>query len=71
MHVQELTLTNVRQFEDDSFNFKPGFNLVVGENGKGKTTSALGIVLRAIGYDMKVCLIQFMKGDMHAGEYEA
>lgn len=38
MHVQELTLTNVRQFEDDSFNFKPGFNLVVGENGKGKTT---------------------------------
>lgn len=31
-------------------------------NGKGKTTSALGLSLRAIGHGKKVCFIQFMKG---------
>ena len=43
MHLQSLTLTNVRQFEQRTFEFKPGFNLLVGENGAGKTT-----ILRAL-----------------------
>lgn len=38
MYVQEITLNNVRQFENESFRFQPGFNLLVGENGAGKTT---------------------------------
>jgi cob(I)alamin adenosyltransferase len=50
---------------------KVGLVVVITGYGKGKTTSALGMVLRAVGNDMKVCLIQFMKGDIHAGEYEA
>jgi cob(I)alamin adenosyltransferase len=37
-------------------------------NGKGKTSAALGVVLRALGHDFKVCIIQFMKGDYPYGE---
>ena len=35
---------------------------VITGDGRGKTTSAMGLALRAIGRGLKVCLIQFMKG---------
>jgi cob(I)alamin adenosyltransferase len=37
-------------------------------HGKGKTTAALGQVLRAAGQGMKVCIIQFIKGQAKTGE---
>ena len=40
-------------------------------DGKGKTTAALGISLRMIGYDRKVCIVQFIKGTWHYGELDA
>src|SRR5450830_305400 len=48
MHLHSLTLTNVRQFERRTFEFQPGFNLLVGENGTGKTTILRGL-LAALG----------------------
>jgi len=47
-----------------------GLIVVITGNGKGKTTSALGMALRACGHGMRVCIIQFMKGDIFAGEWE-
>jgi cob(I)alamin adenosyltransferase len=49
---------------------RKGLVVVITGYGKGKTTSALGIIVRACGHNMKVCMIQFMKGDMYAGEWD-
>jgi len=47
-----------------------GLIVVITGNGKGKTTAALGMALRACGHGMRVCIIQFMKGDIYAGEWD-
>jgi cob(I)alamin adenosyltransferase len=48
-----------------------GLVIVYTGGGKGKTTAALGMALRAIGYDHKVCMIQFIKGSWHYGEMDS
>jgi cob(I)alamin adenosyltransferase len=50
---------------------KDGLVIVYTGNGKGKTTAALGMALRAVGYNHKICLIQFIKGSWPYGEMES
>lgn len=45
-----------------------GLLIVHTGKGKGKTTAALGMVLRAIGHSKKVGVVQFVKGAMETGE---
>jgi len=47
-----------------------GLVVVITGDGKGKTTSALGMALRACGHGLRVCIVQFMKGDLYAGEWD-
>ncbi|MCD6161812.1 MAG: cob(I)yrinic acid a,c-diamide adenosyltransferase [candidate division Zixibacteria bacterium] len=49
---------------------KTGLIIVYTGDGKGKTTAALGICLRAAGYDMKAAIVQFVKGSWHCGELD-
>jgi cob(I)alamin adenosyltransferase len=45
-----------------------GVSILLTGNGKGKSSSAFGMVLRALGYGQKVGVIQFIKGVQLSGE---
>ncbi len=45
-----------------------GIIIVNTGNGKGKSSSGFGMVIRAMGHGMKVAVVQFIKGAMSTGE---
>lgn len=45
-----------------------GLTIVYTGNGKGKTTAALGMCVRAAGYRKKIKILQFVKGSWKYGE---
>jgi len=47
-----------------------GLVIVYTGDGKGKTTASLGLCVRAVGYNQKVCIIQFIKGSWKYGELD-
>ena len=52
-------------------NLEKGLIIVNTGNGKGKTTAALGMVLRSLGHGYKVGIVQFIKGAWEPAEKEA
>lgn len=49
-------------------NKEQGLLLVLTGNGKGKSSSAFGMVARALGHDMQIGVAQFIKGHADTGE---
>lgn len=50
---------------------RKGLIVVNTGDGKGKSSSAFGMVFRAAAWGMKVCVIQFIKGKWKTGEERA
>ncbi|NYT52126.1 MAG: cob(I)yrinic acid a,c-diamide adenosyltransferase [Candidatus Vesicomyosocius endoextente] len=49
-------------------NIDKGIIVLLTGNGKGKSSSALGMVCRALGYNMKIAIAKFLKGAQTTGE---
>jgi cob(I)alamin adenosyltransferase len=49
-------------------NIDKGIVVLLTGNGKGKSSSAMGMICRALGYDMQVALVRFLKGEQQTGE---
>ncbi len=51
-------------------NKERGLLIVYTGDGKGKTTAALGMIIRAVGYGWKISIMQFIKGSWKYGEMD-
>ncbi len=60
--IQEQRLANMTE--------EKGLIIVHTGNGKGKTTAALGMVIRSLGHGYKVAIVQFIKGAWQPAEKE-
>lgn len=49
-------------------NVEQGVLVLLTGDGKGKTSSAFGMVMRSLGYGYKVGVVQFIKGEQLSGE---
>ncbi len=52
----------------DAADEERGVAILLTGNGKGKSSSAFGMVMRALGYGHKVGVVQFIKGQQLSGE---
>ena len=64
--MQELQAE--RRIERASRKLQGGLLMVLTGPGKGKSSSAFGMVARALGWEMRVGIVQFIKGKWQTGE---
>ncbi len=60
---KEVVDEKIKQADKDK-----GLLLCITGNGKGKSSSGFGMVARALGHDMRVGVVQFIKGAYSTGE---
>ncbi len=72
--AHRLAMIELKKQQDEEVRqktIKKGLLIVNTGNGKGKSTSAFGLSIRAAGHGHKVALIQFTKGSWKTGEQAA
>jgi cob(I)alamin adenosyltransferase len=52
----------------DAANIDKGIVVLLTGNGKGKSSSAMGMICRSLAYDIKVGVVRFLKGEQVTGE---
>jgi cob(I)alamin adenosyltransferase len=57
-----------REYRDTATAARKGLIMIYTGEGKGKTTAALGLAFRALGYRWRVAMVQFIKGKWKTGE---
>ena len=68
-HAQEMkVLQQERRAERATKTLRGGLLIVLTGAGKGKSSSGFGMVARALGWDMRVGVVQFIKGKWQTGE---
>lgn len=69
-HINRMKALQAEQRKKTSQAQDPGRGLVLVHtgNGKGKSSSAFGVIIRALGWKQKVGIVQFIKGKWITGE---
>ncbi|WP_370371883.1 cob(I)yrinic acid a,c-diamide adenosyltransferase, partial [Henriciella pelagia] len=69
-HSERMKALQAEQKKKTSEARDPGRGLVLVHtgNGKGKSSSAFGVIIRALGWKQKVGIVQFIKGKWITGE---
>ena len=69
LHAEEMKLRQAeRRIERASKTQRGGLLMILTGPGKGKSSSAFGMVARSLGWDMRVGIVQFIKGKWQTGE---
>src|SRR5687768_16159092 len=69
LHAEEMKQRQAeRRVERATKTLRGGLLIVLTGAGKGKSSSAFGMVARSLGWDMRVGIVQFIKGKWQTGE---
>jgi len=69
LHSEEMKrLQAERRAERATKKERGGLLMILTGPGKGKSSSAFGMVARALGWDMRIGIVQFIKGKWQTGE---